>query len=81
MLMDPAAGAVDRGGSTGDYEEPLAKAGHQITPAFLIELQPLQNRLRRGRETRAEQKGRETRAEQRNPALLPLCQLPARLIQ
>ena len=65
VLMDPAGGAIDRGGSTGDHEEPSAKAGHQITPAFLIELQPFENRP----------------DSVWNPALLPLRQLPARPIQ
>jgi len=64
-------GVVDRRGSAGDYEQPSAKVGHQITPAVLIELQPLQNRLRRGRELRAEQRLDGVR----DPALLPLRQL------
>ena len=56
VLIDPAGGVVDRVGSAGDYEEPSAKVGHQITLSFSIELQPLQDQLRRGRETRAEQR-------------------------
>ena len=65
VLIDPAGGVVDRRGSAGDYEEPSAKVGHQITPAVLIKLQPLQNRLDRVGD----------------PVRLPLRQLPAGPIQ
>ena len=44
VLIDPAGGVVDRGRSAGDYEKTSAKVGRQVTSAFLIELQPFENR-------------------------------------
>ena len=44
VLMNPAGGVVDRRRSAGDDEKTSAKVGHQVTPTFLIELQPFENR-------------------------------------